>query len=100
MCAEPVEEVAEVGVRMIAVPVQDVVLHEQVVAREIARRIPQIVELRRGEKKQGDGLSGDGTRVSAHLIPEQTLVPWRCRADHHTQRHKQLSLGAFQRQLM
>lgn len=42
---EEVVHVLEVGVRVVAVPVEDVGVHVQVVARDVARRVADAVEL-------------------------------------------------------
>eukprot|EP01136_Pigoraptor_vietnamica_P006583 Opistho-1_new@39673 len=63
--AEGAVEVSEVRVHVIAVPVQRVHLHAQVVAWEVARRVPQAVE----------------------LVPQHPLAARRRRHYPHGQRH-------------
>lgn len=45
MLAQPAVHVPEIGMHMVGVPIERVVFRAQVVAREVAARVPQAVEL-------------------------------------------------------
>mmetsp|Transcript_10378 Transcript_10378/g.26611 ORF Transcript_10378/g.26611 Transcript_10378/m.26611 type:complete len:317 (+) Transcript_10378:1009-1959(+) len=63
---EEVVHVLEVGVRVVAVPVEDVGVHVQVVARDVARRVADAVELVPQDallpRRRGDDVHFDGHR--------------------------------------